>query len=110
MIEKPLTYEQVLALDLPNIIAYAGPVMIGLVILEWCSSGKKNHKVAVLMKPSGPVTKDELVAVRRDIHRHPEIGFDERFDRMWNFYLACCPACFRANTTDVTQLSLRRTP
>lgn len=43
MIEKPLTYEQVLALDLPNIIAYAGPVMIALVLLEWFISFKKNH-------------------------------------------------------------------
>ena len=41
------------------------------------TAGKKTHSVAVLMKPSGPVTKEELVAVRRDIHRHPEIGFDE---------------------------------
>lgn len=31
----------------------------------------------VLMKPTGPVTKAELVAVRRDIHRHPELGFLE---------------------------------
>ena len=38
-----------------------------------------------------------------------EMGFDQRFNRMWNFYLACCAACFRANTTDVTQLALRRT-
>ena len=38
------------------------------------------------------------------------MGFDDRFHRMWNFYLACCAACFNANTTDVTQLALRRTP
>lgn len=36
------------------------------------------------------------------------MGFDERFRRMWNFYLAVCAACFRAETTDVTQLTLRR--
>ncbi|MBY8977546.1 class I SAM-dependent methyltransferase [Rhodobacteraceae bacterium NNCM2] len=35
------------------------------------------------------------------------MGFDERFYRMWNFYLACCAACFLARTTDVTQISLR---
>ena len=43
MIEKPLTYEQVLALDLPNIIAFAGPVMIALVVLEWYFSFKNKH-------------------------------------------------------------------
>ncbi|MDT8345195.1 MAG: cyclopropane-fatty-acyl-phospholipid synthase family protein [Thermohalobaculum sp.] len=37
-----------------------------------------------------------------------ELGFDERFSRMWNFYLASCAACFQAGTTDVTQISLRR--
>jgi cyclopropane-fatty-acyl-phospholipid synthase len=36
------------------------------------------------------------------------MGFDERFKRMWNFYLAVCAACFRAETTDVTQVTLRR--
>lgn len=37
-----------------------------------------------------------------------KLGFDDRFRRMWNFYLACCSACFLAETTDVTQISLRR--
>ncbi|MEM8742923.1 MAG: class I SAM-dependent methyltransferase, partial [Pseudomonadota bacterium] len=44
-------------------------------------------------------------------HRWDEISnmdFDLRFHRMWNFYLACCAACFFAGTTDVTQISLRR--
>ena len=36
------------------------------------------------------------------------MGFDERFKRMWNFYLAVCAACFLAETTDVTQMTLRR--
>ena len=36
------------------------------------------------------------------------LGFDERFGRMWNFYLASCAACFQAGTTDVTQISLRK--
>jgi cyclopropane-fatty-acyl-phospholipid synthase len=39
-----------------------------------------------------------------------KLGFDERFNRMWNFYLAVCAACFSAGTTDVTQIALRRTP
>ncbi len=36
------------------------------------------------------------------------MGFDDRFRRMWNFYLASCASCFHAGTTDVTQVSIRR--
>ena len=38
------------------------------------------------------------------------LGFDQRFHRMWNFYLAVCAAGFSAGTTNVTQIVLRRTP
>ncbi len=38
-----------------------------------------------------------------------EKPFDARFHRLWNFYLASCAACFRAGTTDVIQVALRRT-
>jgi len=31
----------------------------------------------LLMKATGPVTRNELVALRRDIHRNPELGFAE---------------------------------
>lgn len=34
-------------------------------------------------------------------------GFDERFRRLWTYYLAYCEAGFRTGTTDVVQLSLR---
>ncbi len=36
------------------------------------------------------------------------MGFDRRFWRMWNYYLASCAACFESGTTDVTQVSLQR--
>ncbi|MET0917871.1 MAG: cyclopropane-fatty-acyl-phospholipid synthase family protein [Burkholderiales bacterium] len=36
------------------------------------------------------------------------LGFDERFLRLWNFYLAYCEAGFRARSTDVFQVELRR--
>jgi cyclopropane-fatty-acyl-phospholipid synthase len=43
----------------------------------------------------------------------PEIrqmaGFDERFRRLWRFYLAYCEAGFRSRRTDVIQLALGRT-
>ena len=37
-----------------------------------------------------------------------KLGFDERFRRMWNFYLASCGATFLSGTTDVTQVAIRR--
>jgi cyclopropane-fatty-acyl-phospholipid synthase len=37
------------------------------------------------------------------------LGFDERFRRLWRFYLSYCEAGFRAARTDVVQLSLLRT-
>ncbi len=35
-------------------------------------------------------------------------GFDERFRRLWRFYLAYCEAGFRSRRTDVVQLALSR--
>lgn len=35
-------------------------------------------------------------------------GFDERFRRLWRFYLAYCEAGFRSKRTDVIQLTLSR--
>ena len=35
-------------------------------------------------------------------------GFDERFRRLWRFYLAYCEAGFRSQRTDVIQLELTR--
>jgi len=35
-------------------------------------------------------------------------GFDERFRRMWRYYLAYCEAGFRAGNIDVTQITLAR--
>lgn len=37
-----------------------------------------------------------------------ELGFDERFKRMWEYYLAYCEAGFRAGNIDVTQITLAR--
>ena len=35
-------------------------------------------------------------------------GFDERFVRLWDFYLAYCEAAFDAGNTDVVQFTLQR--
>ncbi|MCC5999830.1 MAG: class I SAM-dependent methyltransferase [Pararhodobacter sp.] len=36
------------------------------------------------------------------------MGYDERFRRMWEFYLTSCAAAFRTGICDVTQITLRR--
>ena len=36
------------------------------------------------------------------------LGFDERFRRLWRFYLSYCEAGFRTGRTDVVQLSLAK--
>ena len=36
------------------------------------------------------------------------MGFDERFRRMWTFYLTSCAAAFRTGTTDVAQVTMQR--
>jgi len=36
------------------------------------------------------------------------LGFDERFRRMWNFYLTSCAATFRVGNCDVTQITVAR--
>ncbi|MDF1718195.1 MAG: cyclopropane-fatty-acyl-phospholipid synthase [Antarcticimicrobium sp.] len=37
-----------------------------------------------------------------------EMGFDDRFRRMWNFYLTACAAAFDSATVDVTQMTVSR--
>ncbi len=44
-------------------------------------------------------------------HAWPRIagqGFDERFRRMWRYYLAYCEAGFRVGRIDLRQLSLTK--
>jgi len=39
-----------------------------------------------------------------------EMGFDERFKRMWDFYLTSCAAAFHSGNCDVTQITVTRAP
>ncbi len=48
------------------------------------------------------------VRFNRAIAEVRALGFDERFVRLWNFYLAYCEAGFRARSTDVFQVELCR--
>jgi cyclopropane-fatty-acyl-phospholipid synthase len=36
------------------------------------------------------------------------LGFDDRFKRLWNYYLSYCEAGFRAGSVDVTQIALTK--
>lgn len=37
-----------------------------------------------------------------------DMGFDDRFRRMWNFYLCSCAATFHSGNCDVTQITIQR--
>ncbi|MDH5797286.1 MAG: cyclopropane-fatty-acyl-phospholipid synthase family protein [Paracoccaceae bacterium] len=37
-----------------------------------------------------------------------QLGFDDRFRRMWNFYLTSCAATFHSGNCDVTQITVQR--
>jgi cyclopropane-fatty-acyl-phospholipid synthase len=47
-------------------------------------------------------------AFQRDIEPVQRLGFDKRFQRIWNFYLAYCEAAFDTGNTDVIQFTLRK--
>lgn len=47
---------------------------------------------------------DNFDAKKKEVR---EIGFDEKFIRMWRFYLTCCIAAFRHGRTDVIQWELQ---
>ncbi|KPF57962.1 cyclopropane-fatty-acyl-phospholipid synthase [beta proteobacterium AAP51] len=47
------------------------------------------------------------------LHHDPQVrqlGFDQRFMHIWEFYLAYCEAAFDTGNTNVVQFTLRRTP
>lgn len=37
-----------------------------------------------------------------------QMGFDDRFRRMWNFYLTSCAATFESGNCDVTQITIQK--
>jgi cyclopropane-fatty-acyl-phospholipid synthase len=37
-----------------------------------------------------------------------QMGFDQRFKNMWDFYLTSCASGFEYGTTDITQVTLRK--
>ena len=41
-------------------------------------------------------------------HEVESLGFDDRFRRMWNFYLTSCAATFQSGNCDVTQITVTK--
>jgi cyclopropane-fatty-acyl-phospholipid synthase len=60
----------------------------------------------------GPDYAETLRRWRADFHRHIQqvqrLGFDERFQRIWEFYLGYCEAAFDTGNTNVVQYTLRK--
>ncbi len=44
----------------------------------------------------------------REWDRVADLGFDDRFRRMWNFYLTSCAGAFQGGNCDVTQITITR--
>ena len=51
----------------------------------------------------GRTLRDWRDAFERAAHKVAALGFDDRFQRMWRFYLAYCEAGFRTGRTSVGQ-------
>ncbi|WP_199699034.1 class I SAM-dependent methyltransferase [Oleomonas cavernae] len=47
-------------------------------------------------------------SLRGGLDPHPPLGFDERFRRLWNYYLTYCEAGFRTGSIDVMQVALSK--
>ncbi len=69
--------------------------------LAWGEVERFGHSYADTLK-----RWDERFSAAWDQIRH--MGFDERFRRLWRFYLAYCEAGFRADRINVVQLALSR--
>jgi cyclopropane-fatty-acyl-phospholipid synthase len=69
--------------------------------LDWASVSRFGQAYADTLAQWG----DRFAVAWDDIRT---LGFDERFRRLWAFYLSYCEAGFRTGRTDVIQLVLKR--
>jgi cyclopropane-fatty-acyl-phospholipid synthase len=70
--------------------------------LEWRHVERFGHDYAETLR----LWDERFQGAWEDIRRMG--GFDERFRRLWRFYLAYCEAGFRSTRTNVIQLALHR--
>ncbi|MDP1736721.1 MAG: cyclopropane-fatty-acyl-phospholipid synthase family protein [Caulobacter sp.] len=69
--------------------------------LEWVDATRYGQHYADTLAEWGRRFETAWDEIRR-------LGFDERFRKMWGYYLSYCEAGFRTGRTDVIQLSLSR--
>ncbi len=69
--------------------------------LEWSGITRFGQNYARTLAEWG----ERFEAAWEDIR---SLGFDERFGRLWRFYLSYCEAAFKTERTNVVQLSLAR--
>lgn len=70
----------------------------GLDVVDECAFGLDYARTLSLWDQSFQAKKAEIFA----------LGFDERFKRTWEFYLAYCEAGFRAKSIDLFQFTLQK--
>jgi cyclopropane-fatty-acyl-phospholipid synthase len=79
---------------------------------RFCAEATKAGLVVETQFAFGGDYAETLRRWRESFLRHEaqvrEQGFDEKFIRMWEFYLAYCEAAFATGNTDVIQFTLRK--
>ena len=73
-------------------------LQVGLKNVDLKSFGSSYSKTLRLWHTSFNSVWDDISSVK----------FDDRFKRMWNFYLASCAAVFHSKTGDVIQVTLKK--
>ena len=73
-------------------------LQVGLKSINLKSFGSSYSKTLRLWHSSFNSVWDDIASVK----------FDDRFKRMWNFYLASCAAVFYSKTGDVIQVTLKK--
>ena len=76
---------------------------------------KEVHRAGLSVQHSIEFGKSYSQTLRRwfEVFNHKwdnisAMGFDDRFRRMWNFYLTSCAATFESGNCDVTQITLQK--
>ena len=79
---------------------------------EFCRAAERAGLEVVDRMAFGTDYAETLRRWRAAFHAQAEqvrpLGFDERFMRIWDFYLAYCEAAFDTGNTDLLQFTLRR--
>ncbi|MGG7645839.1 class I SAM-dependent methyltransferase [Rhodovulum sp. YNF3179] len=69
--------------------------------LAWTGSHEFGQSYSQTLRRWHETFNDEWDSICR-------LGFDDRFRRMWNYYLTSCAAAFRVGNCDVTQVTVTR--